>query len=447
MDGYRLIYIEDASENGDYWGVGCSHGMSGVIGNHPELGRFTPVCSSDTYPGYGIFGWGGANLTFYTGDSNQGGVVSAEIGGITHTAEGLLLAFNAVERPCCEAHGVAVRRLDLGGYPQGETVWLTDTDGSTERDPVVGRIGEHGTEERFLVGWRTTDDDAFHLDAQPEEWARLGLPPLVLPATARRAGPGCPTCQYVGYRGRVGIFEILPFTPELKALIKAGADEADLWDAARSHGLSTLLEDALAKVAAGVTTLDEVARLVPVKDYPKSFREAVAQTMGLLPLPDEPVEVEPDLEATISEPFAAEPEPEPEPEPAVPRRERPLVLVVDDAPEIRELVIMSLEDEFEMVYAVDGQDGLERIQELEPDLVLLDVMMPRKTGYELCSELKLTTKFKSLPVLMLSARGNKQHVKQGLYAGADDYLAKPFDPEELLLRSRALLRRSGWDLL
>jgi CheY-like chemotaxis protein len=251
----------------------------------------------------------------------------------------------------------------------------------------------------------------------------------------------------VGYRGRVGIFEILPFTPELKALIKAGADEADLWDAARSHGLSTLLEDALAKVAAGVTTLDEVARLVPVKDYPKSFREAVAQTMGLLPLPDEPVEVEPDLEATISEPFAAEPEPEPEPEPAVPRRERPLVLVVDDAPEIRELVIMSLEDEFEMVYAVDGQDGLERIQELEPDLVLLDVMMPRKTGYELCSELKLTTKFKSLPVLMLSARGNKQHVKQGLYAGADDYLAKPFDPEELLLRSRALLRRSGWDLL
>ena len=87
------------------------------------------------------------------------------------------------------------------------------------------------------------------------------------------------------------------------------------------------------------------------------------------------------------------------------------------------------------------------VQELHPDLVVLDVMMPRKTGYELCSELKLSEDFKQLPVLMLSARGSKQHVKQGFYAGADDYLPKPFDPEELLLRARALLRRSGWNLV
>ena len=282
------------------------------------------------------------------------------------------------------------------------------------------------------------------LDSQREDWERLGLPPLRFPPTARRPGPGCPSCQYVGYRGRIGIFELLPFTAELKALVKSGADEADLWEEAWAHGLSTLLEDGLSKVAEGRTTLEEIARLVPVQEYPRAFRLKLVEAMGLVA----PSAAEPAVDSAGE----ARPGPVPEasvapPRPTMPLRERPLVLVVDDNAEIRELVVMTLEDDFDIRSANDGQEGLELVQDLHPDLVVLDVMMPRKTGYELCSELKLSEDFKHLPVLMLSARGSKQHVKQGFYAGADDYLPKPFDPEELLLRARALLRRSGWELV
>lgn len=125
-----------------------------------------------------------------------------------------------------------------------------------------------------------------------------------------------------------------------------------------------------------------------------------------------------------------------------PETGRPLVLVVDDAPEIRDLVALTLEDDCEILQAEDGQEALEQVQAHRPDLLVLDVMMPRKTGYEVCTALKADPETADIPVLMLSARGETRHVKQGLMAGADDYLPKPFDPEELLLRVQALLRRA-----
>ena len=95
-----------------------------------------------------------------------------------------------------------------------------------------------------------------------------------------------------------------------------------------------------------------------------------------------------------------------------------------------------------MDLARDGVEAMEKVKEEMPHLMVLDVMMPRMGGYEVCEALRANPKTKNLPVIILSARGEKAHIKQGLKAGADDYLPKPFDPEELELRVSSLIRRS-----
>jgi type IV pilus assembly protein PilB len=292
----------------------------------------------------------------------------------------------------------------------------------------------------------------------PEDWTRLGLPPADLGPRAVRVGPGCPRCQYLGYDGRVGIFEMLAFGSRISQLIQGGCSEGELWNAAVEEGIKTLLQDAIEKVMAGVTTLEEVARVVSINDYPPSALQSALGNLGLeaVPVrspvvPPEPEELEELSEGALEELAPADLEPfEGDEAPVVarpapaPKRARPLVLVVDDAREILQLVTMALEDDYEIRTADDGLEGLNAVDRLRPDLVVLDVMMPRMSGYEVCGALKEKPDTRDIPVLMLSARGEKAHVKKGFYAGADDYLPKPFDPEELLLRTRALLRRSGW---
>ncbi len=306
---------------------------------------------------------------------------------------------------------------------------------------------------------RVCPDCAIPAPVSPEDWTRLGLPAADLGPKAVRVGPGCPRCQYLGYEGRVGIFEMLAFGARIGGLIQHGCSETELWDASVEGGLKTLFQDAIEKVMAGVTTLEEVARVVTVQDYPPVVLRSAVANLGLVAAPVElgaehieeltETEIE-DLEQ-ISKELYGEPRPqvqaraEPKLQPRrAPGRERPLVLVVDDAQEILQLVSMALEDDYEIHTAEDGLDGLNAVDRLRPDLVVLDVMMPRMSGYEVCGALKEKPDTQDIPVLMLSARGEKAHVKKGFYAGADDYLPKPFDPEELLLRSRALLRRAGW---
>ncbi|MED5371715.1 MAG: ATPase, T2SS/T4P/T4SS family [Myxococcota bacterium] len=280
-------------------------------------------------------------------------------------------------------------------------------------------------------------------DHTPEEWLRLDIEPLELGPAARRAGPGCPHCQYVGYSGRVGLYELLELGPDISAAVqKGGVTEAELWELARAAGMRTLFEDALDKLRAGVTTLEEVARVVPVGDYPVALRQSLVDAERVQAEREGPI-----VQAVDTQVSAPLPSPRPKPpreaRPATaPETGRPLVLVVDDAPEIRDLVALTLEDDCEILQAEDGQEALEQVQAHRPDLLVLDVMMPRKTGYEVCTALKADPETADIPVLMLSARGETRHVKQGLMAGADDYLPKPFDPEELLLRVQALLRRA-----
>ena len=116
------------------------------------------------------------------------------------------------------------------------------------------------------------------------------------------------------------------------------------------------------------------------------------------------------------------------------------ILVVDDEPRIRDLVRLNLEMErYSVIEAVNGREALDKLRENLPDLVMLDVMMPEVDGFE---TLRAIREVSTVPVIMLTVRQSEQDRIRGLDLGADDYLAKPFSPRELLSRIRALLRRS-----
>src|SRR5580698_1052676 len=117
------------------------------------------------------------------------------------------------------------------------------------------------------------------------------------------------------------------------------------------------------------------------------------------------------------------------------------ILLVEDEPSMRLALADILESEgYRVQAAADGEAGLQHVVEQRPDLILLDVMLPKLDGFALCTELRRLEI--ATPVLMLTAKGQVQDRVTGLDSGADDYLVKPFSTEELLARVRALLRRT-----
>ncbi|MDR0571054.1 MAG: response regulator transcription factor [Clostridiales Family XIII bacterium] len=116
------------------------------------------------------------------------------------------------------------------------------------------------------------------------------------------------------------------------------------------------------------------------------------------------------------------------------------IMIADDDPNIRELVRVLLKNGgFDVCEAIDGREALIKITEEAPDLAIIDIMMPNMNGYELCRHLRKY--YENLPVLMLTAKGELAAKAAGFEAGTDDYLTKPFEGDELLMRVRALLRR------
>ncbi|MDX6633057.1 MAG: hypothetical protein QOG09_722 [Solirubrobacterales bacterium] len=125
---------------------------------------------------------------------------------------------------------------------------------------------------------------------------------------------------------------------------------------------------------------------------------------------------------------------------AVNGRQRPLVLVADDEEDILALVSFRLEEAgYDVAQAEDGDAALRLARELRPDLAVIDVMMPRKDGYEVTEDMRAGEDTKDVPVILLTARVQESDVKRGFEAGADDYIKKPFSPDELRSRVQAVL--------
>jgi phosphate regulon transcriptional regulator PhoB len=119
------------------------------------------------------------------------------------------------------------------------------------------------------------------------------------------------------------------------------------------------------------------------------------------------------------------------------------ILVIEDEPDIRKLVQYNLTQErFSVLEAEDGEQALKLLQRERPNLVILDLMLPGVSGLELCRLLKQRSETAKLPILMLTAKAGEADRIVGLEMGADDYLAKPFSPREMVARVRAILRRS-----
>ncbi len=119
------------------------------------------------------------------------------------------------------------------------------------------------------------------------------------------------------------------------------------------------------------------------------------------------------------------------------------ILIADDEPNI----VISLEylmkrEAYEVTVARDGQEAIDAILRERPDLVLLDVMMPRKTGFEVCQEVRANEQIKDTLILMLTAKGRETDVAKGLALGANAYITKPFSTKELVRRVREMLERT-----
>jgi two-component system phosphate regulon response regulator PhoB len=120
------------------------------------------------------------------------------------------------------------------------------------------------------------------------------------------------------------------------------------------------------------------------------------------------------------------------------------IFIIEDEPSIIQLVQHNLEKEgFIVASSENGNEGLKQLKKFEPNLLLLDWMLPDLSGIEICKNIRKDNKFKTLPIIMLTAKGEEEDKIKGLESGVDDYLTKPFSYKELLARIKAVLRRSN----
>ncbi len=123
---------------------------------------------------------------------------------------------------------------------------------------------------------------------------------------------------------------------------------------------------------------------------------------------------------------------------------QPLILVAEDERDIRELIVFTLQiSGFNVVQVPNGAEAVKKAAEINPDLILMDVRMPKMTGYEACKALKSQDDTRNIPVVFLSAKGQETEINTGLELGAEEYFLKPFAPDELTKRVNKILIKYG----
>jgi type II secretory ATPase GspE/PulE/Tfp pilus assembly ATPase PilB-like protein len=259
---------------------------------------------------------------------------------------------------------------------------------------------------------------------------------------------GCPECSTTGYRGRMAVIEVLTVNADLERLIAAGETADVIAEAARANGMKTLWESGVEHVRSGETTLDELLRVVeppmevsvrrptePRDNGPDAGRGRSgtpgrtskqtpqrASAVKTAPLPDEALQLLDDL---FDETFNG----------------KKTVLLVEDEEPLRRVLRDLLEREgFTVVEAADGVAALDEVDRSAPDVVVLDLNLPRLDGYGVLSHLRARPATAKLPVLVLTAKGDEENEVRVFETGANDFLTKPFRPRALSARLRALLK-------
>jgi type II secretory ATPase GspE/PulE/Tfp pilus assembly ATPase PilB-like protein len=264
---------------------------------------------------------------------------------------------------------------------------------------------------------------------------------------------GCPDCAMTGYRGRFSIVEVLTVTPEVERRIAGGETAEQIATAARRGGMKALWDSGLAHVLRGESTVDELLRVVdiPQEDHaaepapPPGARRSSGGSAAPRHTPLPGGRVSP-ATAAPAEPLVAhfdllE-------EPARPRVSGPhgepavKVLLVDDEDSLRKVMRDLLErDGYAVSEARDGVQALDQIDRVGPDIIVLDLNLPGLDGYGVLSHLRSRPATASIPVIVLTAKGDEDNEVRVFELGADDFLTKPFRARALSARLEAVLGR------
>jgi CheY-like chemotaxis protein len=278
-----------------------------------------------------------------------------------------------------------------------------------------------------------------------------------LPADAKWiAGRGCEDCRQSGSKGRVAIHELLVVNDEVRELISQRASEHAIRKAARNAGMHTLLEDGILKAAQGLTTLEDVVRVVAADDTsahkedatkPKANssvpgdgvatpQQAAEQSTATAGFDGDAQEMQIELHVTSPPPRSEAGKPG-----ETQGKER--VLVVEDSTTIASVVKYFLELEgFEVLVAKNGNLGLKAAKRDLPDVIVTDYDMPGMDGITMVKALRAEASTREIAVLMLTSEQSVEREAQALEAGVDDYILKPVEPRRLAARVRSVLARS-----
>jgi type IV pilus assembly protein PilB len=286
----------------------------------------------------------------------------------------------------------------------------------------------------------------------PDEALLIQFPALRESADALRRGQGCSACRQTGFVGRIGVYETLAVTPVMAKVIESGGSESTIRQRARQDGMRLLLEDAGLKLRDGVTVLDEVARVVQIGEAvlrcPKCGHD-VQEEFAVCPKCSARLQTrcigcaKPLSPEWATCPYCAIKTGEGLEYTGPPRTYK--ALVVDDNVDLRHLVRTTLERAglgLSIVTAQNGAEALELAALERPDVVIIDLQMPEMDGVETCRRLRAQEATAFIPIIMLTAMGDDEHLTRAFEAGVDDYLVKPLQREQLVLRVKRMLLRT-----
>jgi CheY-like chemotaxis protein len=233
-------------------------------------------------------------------------------------------------------------------------------------------------------------------------------------------GSGCDACQFTGYSGRMGIFEILMVTPSLKEIIQQNVSALTLKKAAEREGYQSMAIDGIKNASKGLTTIEEVYRVAPPESKEPS-RSMIFEQAGV-----EEIAVTKSSVRTISS--------------VKPKK----ILVAEDNKVTLRLLTNFLESEnYLVVTASNGLDAFRLTMKEKPDLIITDLIMPEMDGMTLTKKLKSQLITRYLPIIMLTLKDDVDSVLEETATGADDYIKKPVNSKTLLAKVNRLLNRNN----
>jgi len=232
---------------------------------------------------------------------------------------------------------------------------------------------------------------------------------------------GCDHCMNIGFKGRIGVHEVLYINDRLRELVSREVSDRDLMQAAREEGMFTLFEDGFAKALKGLTSLKEVMRMAtPPEDFRLDNRldeEGNLLSLGEAMRRQDKARVQQNISTGEK-----------------------TILIVDDSNSVRQVVKFVLAaDGFNVVQAEDGQQAWDMIQRMHPDMVISDFEMPNMNGPELVKRIREQSLFNDMPIMLLTSQTAEESEVLGLETGADDYISKPVEPLKLQARVKKML--------